>query len=303
MLDVSLLGTGGMTPMPKRFLSSMIARLNGKLIVIDCGEGTQVSLKNLGWGFKAIDAILFTHFHADHISGLPGMLLAIANSGRTENLKLVGPKGLIYVVEGLKRIAQELTFDIEYIELDEKDDFDVHISGLKIRRLFVDHSVKCVAYRLEVERKGRFDIAKAKASGLPQKYWGIVQRGEKVLIDGIEYSQDMVLGPPRRPIAVTFCTDSRPVDALAQFASESDLFICEGMYGENEKLNKAIENKHMLFKEAAQTAQMANVDELWLTHFSPAMGNPDEFIENASSIFKNTIVGYDNITKTIMFKE
>ena len=98
MIDVALLGTGGMMPMPERFLSSMLLRINGRLILVDCGEGTQVTLKMLGWGFKAIDTICFTHYHADHISGLPGMLLTIGNSGRTEPVKLIGPPGLKKVV-------------------------------------------------------------------------------------------------------------------------------------------------------------------------------------------------------------
>lgn len=303
MLDISLLGTGGMMPMPKRFLSSMIARLNGRLIVIDCGEGTQVTLKNLGWGFKSIDAILFTHFHADHISGLPGMLLAIGNAGRSEPLKLVGPKGLIYVVEGLRRIAQELPFEIEYIELDEKNHNEIEISDFTVSWIFVEHSVKCAAYKLEVRRKGRFEVEKALALKIPKPLWSLLQKGENVEYDGRMYTKEMVLGAQRKGIAVTFCTDSRPVEDLISFAKGSNLFICEGMYGENEKLAKAVENKHMLFSEAAQLAKAAEVEELWLTHFSPAMSEPEEFLQNATEIFKNTVLGFDNINKTIMFKE
>ena len=303
MLDISLLGTGGMAPMPKRFLSSMIARLNGRLIIIDCGEGTQVSLKNLGWGFKAVDAVLFTHFHADHISGLPGMLLAIGNSGRTEPLQLIGPKGLIYVVEGLKRIAQELPFEIEYIEIDEKYEKALNISGFTIEWMFVEHSVKCAAYKISVLRAGKFDVSKAKALGLPRELWGRLQKGGDITYNGRFYTKDMVLGAARKPISVVFCTDSRPVEGLKGFAAGSDLFICEGMYGENEKLDKAKENKHMLFSEAAEIAKQADVCELWLTHFSPAMNEPCEFLENAASIFENTVIGYDNLTKTIIFKD
>jgi len=302
MLDVSLLGTGGMMPMPKRFLSSMIMRLNGRLIVVDCGEGTQVSLKNLGWGFKAIDAIMFTHFHADHISGLPGMLLAIGNAGRTEPLKLVGPKGLIYVVEGLRRIAQDIHFEIEYIEVDEKNQQDIEINGFTVRTLFVEHSVKCIAYKVEVCRKGRFDVKKAQALGLPKKEWSALQKDMAVEHNGNTYTADMVLGESRRGIILCFCTDSRPVDELIDFIKDCDLFICEGMYGENEKLNKAIENRHMLFSEAARLAKAGNVKKMWLTHYSPALSEPEEFLDNAKSIFENTILGFDGITETILFE-
>ncbi len=301
MLDISLLGTGGMMPMPERFLSSMILRYNGRLILTDCGEGTQVSLKKLGWGFKSIDAIFFTHYHADHISGLPGMFHAIANAGRTEPLKLIGPKGLVYVVEGLRRIAAELTYEIEYIELDDENN-EIFIDGLKISAINAIHSVKCMSYKYEVIRKGKFDPQKAIKLNIPKNMWSLLQKGLQVDVEGKIYTENDVLGPARKGIKVTFATDTRPFENLAIFAENSDLFICEGMYGENEKKDKAEENRHMLFSEAANLAKSADVKELWLTHYSPALSKPEEYFENAHGIFENTVLGYDGITKTIRFE-
>lgn len=302
MLDIALLGTGGMMPMPDRFLSSMIIRFNGHLILTDCGEGTQVSLKNLGWGFKAIDAILFTHYHADHISGLPGMFHAIANAGRTETLKLVGPKGLAYIVDGLRRIASELPYAVEYIELDEELMKGFYLDNLRIKATNAVHSVKCVSYRFDVMRKGRFDAKKAIEYNVPKDKWSLLQKGENVEIDGKTVFSKDVMGVPRKGISITFATDTRPFEGIADFAANSDILICEGMYGENEKIPMAKEKKHMTFSEAAQVAKNANAQELWLTHYSPSLTEPEEFIGNATEIFENTVAGFDGITKTLKFE-
>lgn len=303
MLDVCLVGTGGMMPMPQRFLSSMLLRTNGKLILVDCGEGTQVSLKNIGWGFKNIDAIIFTHFHADHISGLPGMLLAIANSGRTDDLKLIGPKGLIFAAEGLRRIAQELPFRIVYTELDDERKNLFSVDGVCVTAIGSKHSVRCLAYCFEVKRKGRFDVEKAKSLNIPKNKWSVLQKSGTLEINGKTFTSDMVMGEERKGIKLTYCTDSRPFAALTSLAENSDLFICEGMYGDDEKKPKAIENKHMLFSEAAKMARDANVKELWLTHFSPSLSEPSEFLKNAADIFENSIVGSDGMQKSILFEE
>jgi len=302
MLDIALLGTGGMMPLPDRFLSSMILRLNGRLIITDCGEGTQVSLKKLGWGFKAIDAIFFTHYHADHISGLPGMLHAIANAGRETPLKLIGPKGLAFVVDGLRRIATELPYEVEYVELDDELMKGIYLENLKITAVNAMHSVKCVSYRFDVVRKGRFDPEKAVMYKIPKEQWSLLQKGIPVKVGERNFTAEDVLGPERKGVSVTFATDTRPFDELVKLAENSDLFICEGIYGENEKLDKAIKNRHMLFSEAAQMAKRANVKELWLTHYSPALTEPEEFLHNASEIFENTVPGKDGITKTLKFE-
>ncbi len=307
MLDVALLGTGGMMPLPGRFLTSLLCRLNGHLAMVDCGEGTQISLKMLGWGFKNIDVICFTHYHADHIAGLPGMLLTIGNSNRTEPLTLIGPTGLVDVVNGLRKIAPELPFEIicKEIPLDPSataEDMTFHMPDYTIQACFASHVIPCVAYHFSVDRIGKFDIQKAKALPIPVQMWSALQKQNDVEYEGKIYTSDMVLGETRKGIKVSYCTDSRPTDKLVSFVHQSDLFICEGMYGEDEKLSKAVENKHMIFSEAARMAKQAGAKQLWLTHFSPSLTNPEQFVDVAGNIFPNTVVAYDRITTSVFFE-
>lgn len=301
MLDICLLGTGGMMPMPARFLTSMMVRIKGRMMMVDCGEGTQVTMKMLGWGFKAIDVICITHFHADHISGLPGLLLTIGNSGREEPLTIIGPAGLNYIIEGIRRICPELPFELKLIELNRETPKEIVISEFHISHCAVDHMVKCYAYRVDLPRIGKFDTKKATELGLPRTLWGALQKEGSVEHDGAVYTSDMVLGEARQGVSVTYCTDSRPVDQLISFAKNTDLFICEGMYGEDDKLKKAKENKHMLFSEAATLAKRSGAKELWLTHFSPSLSEPEEFLPVATKIFSNARLGEDRLVQSVLF--
>ena len=302
MLELCLLGTGGMLPLPYRALTSLMVRYNGSSLLIDCGEGTQNQIRLQGWSFKPIDVICITHFHADHISGLPGMLLTMGNAERTEPLTMIGPKGLEKVVNSLRVIAPELPFDIRFIELSEQEQ-TIDICGLRIRAFRVNHRVTCYGYNIELDRAGKFDVARAKELALPVQYWSVLQRGESVEYEGKVYTSDMVMGESRKGLKVTYCTDTRPVEAIAEHAKHADLFICEGMYGEDEKDDKAKEHKHMTMREAAELAKAAEVNELWLTHFSPATSRPKEYEEMVQSIFKNGHIAKDRTERTLQFTD
>lgn len=303
MLDVALLGTGGMMPLPGRFLTSLLCRLNGRMMLIDCGEGTQVTMKMLGWGFKNIDLICVTHFHADHISGLPGLLLTIGNAGRTEPLRLVGPAGLDVVTKCLCVIAPELPFPLVVTEIEKNEPFSAEIGEFCVSAYPMDHRVPCFGYSLAVHRRRKFDPGRAAALNLPKTLWSRLHKGEAVEHEGRAYTADMVLGPPRKGIKVAYVTDSRPVAGLAGFVRGADLFICEGLHGEEERLEKAIKHKHMIFREAAEIARAGDVGELWLTHFSPALVEPKSFLANATRWFPNTKAGFDRMTATLLFED
>lgn len=302
MLDVCLLGTGGMMPLPYRWLTSLMVRYNGSSLLIDCGEGTQIAIKEKGWSFKPIDVICFTHYHGDHISGLPGMLLTMGNADRTESLTLIGPKGLERVVNALRVIAPELPFQIKFIEITEPEQV-LEMNGYRLKAFRVNHNVICYGYTLEIDRAGKFDVERAEAAAIPKKYWGILQRGETVTEEGRELTPDMVLGPPRKGIKLTYCTDTRPTDSIRENAKGSDLFICEGMYGEKDKAKKAREYKHMTFYEAAQLAKDASVKEMWLTHYSPSLNYPEEYMEDVRAIFPNAVAAKDRRTVELVFED
>ena len=302
MLDICLLGTGGMMPLPERYLTSLLLRCGGSTLLIDCGEGTQMSIRKNGWTFHSIDTICFTHFHADHISGLPGILLAMANADRTDPVTMIGPKGLQRVVGGLRVIAPELPFEIRFLELTEPEQ-TLDINGWHLTAFRVQHNMICYGYTAEILRSGRFDAARAKEAEIPLKYWNPLQKGMTIEADGRVFTPDMVLGPPRKGLKVTYVTDTRPVPVIARQAAGADLLICEGMYGEADKLDKAREHKHMTMAEAAAIAAEAAPAEMWLTHYSPSMMHPEWFIRDVRKIFPQAQAGKDGMRLELRFEE
>ena len=246
--------------------------------------------------------IYLTHCHGDHISGLPGLLLSMGNGERTKSVTLIGPKGLKHVVNSLRVIAPELPFSLEFIELSEEEQ-TICLNGYEIDAFRVNHNIVCYGYSLRVRRQGRFSVECARAHDVPMKLWSRLQKGETIEEDGKRYVPEMVIGPERKGIKVLYSTDTRPVDAIVNYGKDADLMICEGMYGDPDKAKKAREHKHMTMEEAAKLAQRAQPKQLWLTHFSPSMIHPEQYLSAVREIYDNTRIVKDGRMVTIDFEK
>lgn len=304
MLDLCLLGTGGMMPLLNRYLTSLMVRCDGSNLLIDCGEATQLAIKKAELTTKPIDYILFTHFHADHISGLPGLLLEMKNSDRVDPVTIAGPKGVVKVVNCLRVIANELPFEIKFIELDNNDGiFD--LKPYKIQYFKLKHKLNCIGYNIFNERLPQFLVDKAKNNNVPIRYWNKLQHGE-ICNDkesGITYTPDMVMGDKRKGIKITYLTDTRPCENIYTFAQNSDLFICEGMYGDDSKDNNAKKYLHMTMEEACEIAIKTNPKEMWLTHYSPSEVKPKIYESKLKEKYKYIKICKDGEKKVINFED
>jgi ribonuclease Z len=298
VIDICLLGTSGMMPMPGRWLSCALVRCGSSLVLLDCGEGTQVPWKALGWGFRQLGAICLTHMHADHVLGLPGVLFMVAHAGRTEPLHIYGPQGTTYIIEGLRRVVPELPYPVRIHELKSGEHFELP-GELHASCAAAAHGIPCLAYRIELERKPAFLPERAQALGLPVQFWSRLQRGESIEYKGQTVTPHSVLGPPRRGISLAFITDTRPTRALGEFARDVDLLICESMYDDPEDLPLARANAHMLAEESAGIAADAGAHALILTHFSPKISDPSRVEKAAQRVFANTRAARDGMVVTL----
>lgn len=285
MLNVTLLGTGGMKPLPNRALTAMTAQCDGSTLLVDCGEGTQIALQKSSISAHDIDVICITHEHGDHTYGLLGLFQLMANSERTEPLTIVCNKPVKRWISGMLALQAPLPFKIDFQVVD-KPVQSYKIGKFKVTAFKLIHTVPCYGYSIEIERKPKFDINRAKQLPIPVRAYGLLQKGECVTFEGVTYTPDMVMGEARKGIKVTYCTDTRPTNSIVENANNADLFICEAMYGDSEDNKKAREKKHLMMEEAIDMAKTANAKALWLTHYSPSMMRPQDYLDKSLDFAK-----------------
>lgn len=301
MIDLCTLGTGGALPLPDRALSSLYVRLRGRALLIDCGEGTQVGIRRLGWGFRCLEGLLITHYHGDHCGGLPGLLLSLDKAGREEPFHIYGPLGLRRIVSGLRVIAPMVRYPVVLHELAPGDGFS--LIGLDIASFPLNHGMPCLGYRLRLARSAPFDPDKARALGVPMPLWKALQRGETLRLGERVLRPEDVCGAPRRGLTVLYATDTRPAESIARMGQGADLMILEGMYGDDTKRAQALKNHHMLFREAAALARDAGAKALLLTHFSNCVEDPEAYLPEAAAIFPQARCARDGMTLTLRYPE
>lgn len=299
MIDVCLLGTGGMMPLPGRHLTALLLRHQGHSVLIDCGEGTQVAIRKYGWSMHSIDAILFTHVHGDHVAGISGLLSSMNTEGRREPVHIYGPDAVEEVVASLC-VVVGVNFKVHFHRVGK---MPFSVGTLQVTPFPVKHNITCYGYRIDLPRRPKFLPEKAKALKIPITDWRKLQAGESVMVGLRRIHPEEVSGPARRGLSVVYSTDTRPCATLERAAKDCDLLITEGIYGDREKTKGAEEKCHMTAWEAADLAARAGAKETWLTHYSPSFRNPAQYADEMAR--KNSSVRFasDGWKRVLDFEE
>lgn len=317
MIDVTLLGTAATMPLPDRALTSAYLAYNGRSILFDCGEGTQTAARKAHVSLMKTDLIALTHYHGDHIFGLPGLLQTMGCMGRTAPLYITGPEGLGDALRPILALSGLLPFPVYALTVQEHSAIDrgresglIRLSDVipgwpveaSLSFFETDHRVKSCGYRFNLTRPGRFNVDNAVALGVPQNMWGILQHGEAVSLDnGKVIEPSDVLGSERRGLSVVISGDTAPCRSLEEASAGADLLVCDATYGDDELSAQAGKYGHSTFADAASLAKKAGVKLLWLTHFSQMMENPADYLRNATDIFPNAVCTEDGINIHLVF--
>ena len=319
MIDITLLGSGATMPNPHRGVSAAALRCAGRAILFDCGEGTQVALRREKISPVKIDLIALTHYHGDHIFGLPGLLQTMNCLKREEPLYVTGPDGLEEIMTPILSLAGQLDYDIRLIPFSNPYGMGMKTlqakwpAGAWLQRIPTEHRVPSQGYSFLLSRPSEFLPEKAKSLGIPVSMWKqiiaddpitpIRINGELLEVDGHIVRGADVMGKVRRGIHVVFSGDTQICSAMRFHAYEADLLIHDATYGEDSQEEEASLWGHSTFRQAASLAKEASVKCLWLTHFSQSMTSPDDYIMNAKSIFENTVCGYDGLSVTLNYED
>ena len=309
MIDFTLLGTAALLPLPNRALTAGVLRYKGLTVLLDCGEGTQTAARKAGVNVIGCDMIALTHYHGDHIFGLPGLLQTMLSMGRTAPLLILGPEGIRAEMKPVLALAGPLPFQVTLREAGKGE--TLALSGLNpswpaeasLTAIATSHRVPSRGYAFCVRRAGRFQPERAEALGLPKPLWGLLQKGESVFLNGREIRPEEVTGPERRGLKLVFTGDTSPCEALTEGAKDADLLVCEATYGDDADEGLARERGHMTFAQAGQLARDAGAQRLWLCHFSQKLKEPAEYLPAARQFFPDAVCGADGMSVCLGFSE
>ena len=308
MIDFTLLGAAALLPLPERALTAGFLRYQGVSVLMDCGEGTQTAARRAGVNGIGVDVIALTHYHGDHIFGLPGLLQTMLSMGRTEPLWILGPEGLERELRPILTLAGPLPFEVKLREMGKGEGLSLDQlhplwpSEARLTAIPTRHRVPSRAYVFSVRRAGRFLPEKAEALGLPKPLWGRLQKGERVLLDGREILPEAVTGPERRGLKLVFTGDTSPCPALTEGAEDADLLVSEATYGDDQDEGLARERGHMTFAQAGRLARDAGVRRLWLCHFSQKLKDPEDYLPAAQQFFPDALCGTDGMSISLRFE-
>ncbi len=298
-MEAFILGCGGMMPLPYRHLTSVLLRRDGDLFLFDGGEGTQVSLRRLNLKWKKIDAIFVSHTHADHVTGLPGILMLSAQVDRKEPLYIYGPPKIAEYIETSRKVL-DMYINYPIVVKEITAPCVVHEGdGFYIRAFPLEHTKTCVGYTLEeLDRPGQFDPEKARELHVPcGPLWSRLQSGEPVTADdGSTVQPEQVMGPKRSGRKFSYVTDTLYLPSIAGEVRGSDLLICEGMFMQD-VADQAREKKHMTASQAASIARDAGVRQMGLIHYSPRYTDKElsGLLEEAQKVFPETVLTRDRM--------
>ena len=307
MIDITLLGTAALAPIPERALTAALLTCGGRAILFDCGEGTQVAARRAGVSLMKADLIALTHYHGDHIFGLPGLLQTMGSLGRTDPLTITGPEGLEEMMAPILELTGWVSYPVRLMPLPDE--------GLALRQLErhwpdrarltafpTDHRVPSQGYGFALGRAGEFQPERAKALGVPVQAWSRLQRGESVQVGQRLVAPEAVLGVPRPGLKFVFSGDTAPCAPLVEAARDADLLICDATYGDDAQAALALDHGHMNFAQAARTAAEAHAKRLWLAHYSQMIEDPRDYLPAAAAIFPDTRCGEDGMRLTLRFE-
>ncbi len=308
MLDVTLLGTAALMPIPDRALTAATLTCAGRTILFDCGEGTQTAARRAGVSLMKADVIALTHYHGDHVFGLPGLMQTMEVLGRTQPLTVVGPAGLRAALDPILELAGHTGYPVRLTELPDGGVCMGELAGgwpesARLTAFETNHRVASQGYGFTLGRAGKFLPERAKALGVPVRQWSLLQRGQSVQLGDRTVRPQDVLGPVRRGLKFVFTGDTALCDSLVDGARGADLMICEATYGEDGQAEMATAYGHMTFAQAAEAARRAGVGWLWLAHYSQMVEDPAEYLPNAKAFFENAICGEDGMSTTLRFEE